>query len=39
MNYFLMFGSVAPSRAERGVAAILDWFRGLLFVVDKEVAT
>ena len=22
---------VAPSRAERGVAAILDWFRGLLF--------
>jgi len=24
INYFLMFGSVAPSQAERGVAAILD---------------
>jgi len=24
---------VAPSRAERGVAAILDWFRGLCFVL------
>ena len=28
--------TVAPSRAERGVAAILDWFRDLcLFIVDK----
>jgi hypothetical protein len=26
--------NVAPSQAERGVAAILDWFRGLCFLCE-----
>jgi hypothetical protein len=35
---FLFIG-VAPSRAEGGVAAILDWCQGLCFIVTKGVAT
>jgi len=27
---------VAPSRAERGVTATLDWFRGLCFLCKRE---